>query len=186
MKIKLMTIVLLMMGMGLNIYADSGKATPRELFDKVGQAAIFLLENGEAGLSAMSERASDNPFIWKDTYVFVFKCRNKALAAHPNTKLIGNPVAWNLKDPNGKKIMQTLCKVAASNKNGGWFEYMWPKKQSKTSKTTAKKLGDIETIARKVTFCIQVPDTPYQVAAGIYDDKITIKQLNDKIKDWMK
>lgn len=170
---------------GIASNAIAQEVTPRELFDKASEAVLFIMENGEDGVAAMSEKAADNPFIWKDTYVFVFNCGKKVLAAHPNTKLINNPAVWNLKDPKGKMIMKTLCNVADGNENGGWFDYMWPKKQSKTSKTTAKKLGDVETLARKISFCIQVPGTPYQVAAGIYDDSLSVQDLNAKTKEWM-
>jgi len=182
---KLLMATLLMFCLSMNALGEDA-VSPRELFDKVGGAMVFVMENGDAGVRAISEKAADNPFIWKDTYVFVFKCNEQVLAAHPNPKLINNKSVWNLKDPNGKLIMQTLCKVAAASENGGWFDYVWPKQQSKTAQTTGQKLGDTETLARKVTFCIQVPGTPYQVAAGIYDDTLTVDELNANIKNWMK
>ncbi|MBU2510737.1 cache domain-containing protein [bacterium] len=183
MKKKSLIGFLSIMFFAFGVYADDA-VTPRELFTKVGEAVMFIIENGDEGVKAMSEKAADNPFIWKDTYVFVFKCEDKLLAAHPNTNLIGNKGVWNLKDPNGKLIMQTLCEVASANENGGWFDYYWPKEQSKTAKTTAKGLGDKETLARKISFCIQVPGTPYQVAAGIYDDTLSVEELNAKIAEW--
>ncbi len=184
MKTKLIIGLVLLFGFSSNSIAQ--EVTPKELFDKVGEAVFFIMENGEAGLKAMSEKAADNPFIWKDTYVFVFDCSKKILVSHPNQKLIGNKAIWNLKDPKGKYIIRPLCKVAASGENGGWYDYGWPKKQTKSSKTTASSLGDTETIARKISFCIQVPGTSYQAGAGIYNDTLTVKELNAKIKKWMK
>jgi cytochrome c len=185
MKKNILMTVVLITGLCVNVFGQDA-VTPKELFDKVGEAMVFIMENGEAGVQAMSEKAADNPFIWKDTYVFVFQCPKQVIVAHPNPKLINNKAVWKLKDPKGKLIMQTLCEVATNAENGGWFDYYWPKKQTKKSKTTVEKLGDTETLARKVTFSIQVPGTPYQVAAGIYDDSLSVDELNANIESWMK
>lgn len=44
---------------------------------------------------------------------------------------------------------------------------MWPRKKG-------------EQPSRKIAFIIQVPGQPYQVAAGIYNDTITLDELNSK------
>ncbi|MCB2184981.1 MAG: cache domain-containing protein [Deltaproteobacteria bacterium] len=55
----------------------------------------------------------------------------------------------------------------AKDPKGRWVEYMWPRKKG-------------EQPSRKIAFIIQVPGQPYQVAAGIYNDTITLDELNSK------
>ena len=49
--------------------------------------------------------------------------------------------------------------------SGTWVEYKWPKPGSKEP-------------SRKISFVIGVKDTPYTIAAGIYDDNTSITELN--------
>ncbi|MFZ1985112.1 MAG: cache domain-containing protein, partial [Desulfatitalea sp.] len=98
-------------------------------------------------------------FVYKDTYVYVMQCP-EYMVAHP----------FALDKLQGKDLrpiypfQSTLCQ-GATNKYGTWVEYRWPKP------------GQTEPF-RKITFIINVEGTPYQVAAGIYNDDITVDQLN--------
>jgi signal transduction histidine kinase len=74
---------------------------------------------------------------------------------------------WSLQGTNGVYILREICGAAAKNPNGSWIEYQWPKR------------GETEA-SRKVTFVIQVPNTPWQVTSGIYDDNISLEELNSK------
>ena len=67
----------------------------------------------------------------------------------------------------GKRFFQELCEKA-KNPNGGWVEYWWGKPGASEG-----------TLFRKIAFVIQVPGTSYQVAAGIYNESITLAQLNE-------
>ena len=142
-------------------------ANPQEGFDMVVKGA-YLLENlGEEGMPAFNE--ANGEMSWKDTYVQVNNCDARHMPGHPSPKLraFTPEQFWNLKDPNGVYIIREICQAAAKYPNGSWVEYHWPKRG--------------ETIpSRKVTFVIQVPDTPWQVTAGIYDDGISLKELNSK------
>ncbi len=48
--------------------------------------------------------------------------------------------------------------------HGGWFEYPFPKPGEKGP-------------SRKVTYMLAVPGTPYVVGAGVYDETVTLEQL---------
>jgi cytochrome c len=143
------------------------KATAKEVYDMVVKAANVLESLGEEGLVAFNDPKGE--FTWKDTYVQVYNCEAHRVVGHPNTKLLEIPPDewWKTQDKKGNYLTQALCE-ASKNPYGGWVEYWWPKK------------GETEP-SRKVTFIIQVPKRPYQVSAGIYDDKITIEELS-KIK----
>lgn len=149
-----------------NVHAEE-KATPQEVYDMVLKAAGVLESLGEEGLAAFNDPKGE--FTWKDTYVQVYNCEARQVVGHPNPKLLSMPPEqwWSVQDKKGNYLTRNLCE-ASKNPYGGWVEYWWP------------KMGETEA-SRKITFIIQVPKTPYQVSAGIYDDKLTIEELN-KIK----
>ena len=149
--------------------AAAEHATPEEILAKVREAAAYLSENGEAGLPMFSEAQS--AFVWKDTYVFVLDCADDITAAHPVKANIGRPVSA-LKDVDGKPFGDLMCEAAASP-DGGWVEYMWPKTEAGADGT----LVEADTPSRKIAYVMSVPDQPYQVGAGDYDDNLTVPEL---------
>jgi len=184
MKVKVLSIIFIVFYSQSALYASQDKASPRELYYRITHALMFILENGESAFKVMSTKSKDNPFIWKDTYIFVADCEKHYALAHPNLKLIGDTRIWSLRDPHGKLIVPSLCKIAKSYKNGGWLEYYWPKIQSPDAETTGSTLGS-ESVARKISFAMMVPGTPYMVGGGIYSDDITIKWLNTRVRLWV-
>ena len=152
-----------------NLYAADDKATPAEVYEKVVQAAGVLQSLGEEGLKAFQSK--DSEFVWKDTYVWVIDCKNWTNAAHPTMpKLVG----MDLKDiqckKTGKYFFQEFCEVG-QDPNGGWVEYYWPKPGHPEDE-----------LFRKITFVLPVEGTPWLVASGIYDDSMTIKELNKTLR----
>lgn len=143
-------------------------ATPQEIFDMVIKGVSVLESLGDEGLQAFNDPKGE--FVWKDTYVQVYNCDASKIVGHINPKLLewSTDTFQTLKDVKGNSITKLICE-AAKNPQGGWVEYWWPKPGEKEP-------------SRKITFVIQVPGKPYQVSAGIYDDKITIAEL-DKINN---
>lgn len=130
-------------------------ATPEEVVQKVRQAAQILSQEGEAGLKRF--RSKDSEFVWKDTYVFVLNCDQQKLVAHPiEPKRVGS-------DTSDLPFGPALCDQARKPQ-GGWVEYEWPKP------------GEAEP-SRKLSYVVTAKGTPYQVGAGVYDEKVTIEQL---------
>ncbi|CCK81932.1 cache domain-containing protein [Desulfobacula toluolica] len=141
-------------------------ATSEEVVAKVKDAAAFLNKTGDNGLAEFMDR--NGRWVWKDTYVWVIHAEKGTDAAHPiKPKLCGMQL-MNIKDTNGKYFFAEFCDVA-NRPNGGWVDYMWPKVGEKTP-------------SRKITYVLQVPNSPYQVAAGIYNDAATIDELNQLIQ----
>ena len=64
----------------------------------------------------------------KDLYVFAYNSEGVNVAHGANDKLVGKNLI-ELKDPNGKPLIQELRDTA--KKGGGWVEYDWPHPQSK-------------------------------------------------------
>ncbi len=147
----------------LSALAES--ATPEEVVAKVTEAAAYVAQGGEAVFPEFND--PKGKWAWKDTYVFVYRCSDMLILAHPSAKLIGLEPE-KIKDAKGAFISMELCGVV-EDADSGWAEYYWP------------KVGE-ENPSRKVTYMRKVPGTPYTVGAGIYSESVTAEELNAKMK----
>ncbi len=149
-----------------NIYAAE-KATPKEVYDMVVKASFVLKNLGAKGLEAFMDPKGE--FVWKDTYVFVYNCKAGVPAAHPFAHHAVGKKMSEMKDGPQHIFYEVFVKLCAvATENGRWVEYKWPVKGQ------GKK--------RKISFIVQVPGQPYQVVAGIYNDNVSLKELNRNIK----
>ena len=159
-------VVLLACGIGrVAMAAEGGTATAEEAISKVRAAARFLHNKGTSGYTEFNNK--DGNWVWKDSYVFVYSCRDNAMIAHPlRPDMVGKPIL-QMKDDKDHLLFQDMCKAGA-NKDGGWVEYWWPKPgEAKAS----RKISYVH--SAEVSF---KPDI--QVGAGIYDDKMSVEDLN--------
>ena len=144
--------------------ADPNAATAEEVIAKVQEAAQYLHDKGQAGFPDFNNNAR---WVWKDSYVFVFSCRDNKMIAHPlRPDLIGRPIL-QMQDDKGNHLFQALC-VASDKAGGGWVEYLWPKPGEGNA-------------SRKITYALKTsvsfqPDV--REAAGIYEANTTVEQLN--------
>jgi len=163
--------------LGITAALATESATPEEVIKKVKEAAVYLEKNGKSGLKTFD--SAESPFVWKDTYVFVHECPAGLVnVAHPvpETKPQKTTAA---KDATGHVIGPAQCEAAA-RLGGGWHEYMWwkpVKAEDGTQLTYAKKPS------RKVAYILSVKGQPYQVGAGIYNDTLTVEELNAMLRD---
>jgi len=139
-------------------------ATVPEVIVKVNEAANYLHDRGQAGFSDFNNNAR---WVWKDSYVFVFSCRDNRMIAHPlRPDLVGKPI-MQMEDEHGNMFFEQLCE-AGEGSDGGWVEYWWPRPgEGKAS--------------RKVSFTrsTQVSFQPdVRVGAGVYDDEMSVEELN--------
>jgi cytochrome c len=164
---KALALILLLIWV-LPAAAFAQSATSEEVVTKVRAAADFLSKRGAKGVAQFNMKKSN--WVWKDTYIFVLKCDEFTLAAHPFApQLIGRDNS-GLVDKKGSYFFIQFCDDAEKYpKKGSWMEYWWPKK------------GEAEPV-RKVSYTLQVPGQPYQVSAGIYSPTITAAELNAKLK----
>ena len=158
--------LLVLVGIG-TARAQQGHATPEDVVRKVRQAAQDLAKAGEAGLATFNGM---NPTsVWEDSYTFVVSCRGgqAVTVAHPTRpELRGQPVAQVLTfgPKPGERIAAEFC-AAGRQPHGGWVEYDFP------------KLGGAQP-ARKVSYLLAAPGTPYAVGAGVYDATAKIEDLD--------
>lgn len=150
----------------MTLAADPNAASAEEVVTKVREAVQYLNDKGLAGFSDFNNN-KDARWVWKDSYVFVYSCRDNVMIAHPlRPDLVGKPIL-QMRDDKDRPLFQDLCKAGA-NRNGGWVEYWWPKPgEGKASRKISYSHS------AEVSF---KPDI--QVAAGIYDDKLTPDELS--------
>jgi cytochrome c len=162
MKSKIILVVLGLTLLGASRFAaGQEKATPQEVIQKVHAAANALSQSGESGLAQFDQR--HGPWVWKDTYIFVFDCAKGTTAAHPiRPDLVGKD-ARSLKGAKGTEFFPKFCE-ATTHPAGVWVEYWWPKPGEKQA-------------SRKVSYGLRADNTPYVVGAGIYDDKTKVEDL---------
>ncbi|HOL64713.1 MAG TPA: cache domain-containing protein [Accumulibacter sp.] len=149
--------------------AGTDIATAEEAINKVRAAARFLHDKGSSGYAEFNY--PESRWVWKDSYVFVYDCRKDRMIAHPlRPDLVGRPI-MQITDNSGKFIFRELCK-AGSEPQGGWVEYSWPKPGAGR-------------LSRKASYAMTADvsfATGIQVSAGIYDENITLPELNKSIE----
>lgn len=150
---------------------DTGGASAQEVVAKVRAAAQYLNDKGLAGFADFNNN-KDARWVWKDSYVFVYSCRDNAMIAHPlRPDMVGKPIL-QMRDDKDFPLFQEMCKAGA-NPDGGWVEYWWPKPgEAKAS--------------RKISYVHSAPvsfKSDIQVGAGIYDDKLTPADLSKILQD---
>lgn len=141
----------------------TGKSTPREAYQKVVEAAHYLSETGASGLKEF-----ENPkgrFVWKDSYVWATECEKNYCLPGPKSAEIGLNISQAKCHQTGKLYILGLCDEAVENPNGAWVEY-WVLKPG------------LDKNQRRVSFMMQVPNTPYQLVADVWDDSTSMEELN--------
>lgn len=103
---------------------------------------------------AFKDFTDKSNMTWRKKDLYVWGCdMNGVNVAHgANEKLVGKNLI-DLKDPNGKLLIQELRAMA--QKGGGWVEYEWPHPQTKK-------------IESKVTFVRKTEGFEGFVGVGVY------------------
>jgi len=143
--------------------AAEEKASAQEVVAKVRQAAAELSKSH----NVIQFNNKTGPWVWKDTYIFVVDCDKMVNAAHPvRGDIRGVPMSV-IKDAKGAAVYPDPAAFCAeARKPGGvWNEYWWVK--------TGETQG-----SRKISYHLGAEGTPYVVAAGIYDDKLSLAQAS--------
>ncbi len=156
--------VMCVLAMAATAAAES--APPEEIVAKLREAAAFLSEKGADGIPEFND--PKGRWVWKDTYVFVHDCSQGLTVAHPIIAAHIGKRNIAIRDVKGNMFFVQGCEAAKKPK-GGWIEYWWPKPGEKDP-------------SRKISLMLAVPDTPYEVGAGVYNDAMSIPEL-EKLLD---
>jgi hypothetical protein len=96
--------------------AEQGTAAEAEAMVK--KAAVFIKSSGPD--KAYDEFTNGKGFKDRDLYIVVYDLNGKNLAQGANPKLVGKDLI-NLKDPDGKPLIQMFVELAKT-KGKGWVE----------------------------------------------------------------
>ena len=83
---KKLGLVLVSVCMLFSVNVQAETATPEEIYEGVLKGAEVLQSLGEEGLVAFNDPKGE--FVWKDTYVQVYKCEAKQIVGHINPKIL--------------------------------------------------------------------------------------------------
>jgi signal transduction histidine kinase len=141
------------------------------LVDMVDEAAALIHRNGEAAFPTLMKIESR----WRrgDIYIFVIDLKGYCFA-HEDSSLVGRNIS-DLKDPNGKPIIQWFIRKALGPGQSGWTHYLWsrPGDTVPVWKSTYAKLSNAPSGA------------VYVVGAGLYNMKMerefAIEAVNDAV-----
>jgi cytochrome c len=118
-------------------------ATPEQAKALVEKAAALIMHEGKD----KALQAVDNPsgsFVNGELYVFVQNMEGTTIA-HPLNKALVGKNLFNLKDADGKLIVQEFISVAKT-KGEGWVDYKWVNPVTgkiEAKSTFIKKVGDV-------------------------------------------
>ena len=123
--------------------------------DVVNRASAVIANEGSAGFVKLRDRTG--PFLFMDTYVFVYTPDGVEVVNPGQPSLEGTNII-DLTDVNGKYVSRQLITTAMQN-GSGWAEYYW------------YKPGD-NTPTRKLTFVrtVQTGQDTYIVGSGMYTE----------------
>ncbi len=95
----------------------------RDLVDLVTRAGALVGEQGAAACDAFKQKGGE--WLTEERYVFVLDMAGLAIC-HPNSSLEGRNLS-DLRDPDGKPIMQLILRQLERGASEGWVHYLWPR-----------------------------------------------------------
>ena len=156
------------------VYSQGGKYKYQETTNLVGlvnDAATLVSLKGDGAFKELMTNGSR----WRtgDTYLFVSDLKGN-IFVHENPSLVGKNLL-DLKDRNGKPIIQWFIRKASAVGQSGWTHYVWakPGKTGPSWKTTYVKLA--KTSAGQT----------YVVGSGLYDMKMEKEFAVEAVNDAM-
>ena len=166
MRIKVLLMAALLVTVGnTNVFSqgmeEKKTVIPQEVVRNVRKAAELLKTQGKKGLEIL--RDPQYELNTGDAYIFIIDVEESLVVSNPRfPERNGGNIREHL-DWAGKHYGIELCDVAM--RGGGWIEFVWPKP------------GTTEGV-RKISYIYPVPGLRYTVCAGIYDDTMSLDELN--------
>jgi signal transduction histidine kinase len=114
------TIIILIFTIGTVYAAERGNAKEAQAMLK--KAVAYYNANGQEKAMAEFNNKDSKTFRDRDLYIVSWTMKGLTLA-HPNPTLV-NRDFWNLKDADGKLLVQEAVQLAAKS-NIGELEYKW-------------------------------------------------------------
>ena len=131
MKQVFKSVVIGLAGLAFSAMASADdKATSAEAMAMMKKAVAFVKSHGKD--KAFAE--FNNPkgqFVDRDLYVMCYDMSGNNKCHGSNPKLIGKNLL-DIKDADGKFIVQSFIAVASKDNGKGWVDYKWPNAVTKT------------------------------------------------------
>ncbi len=128
----------LCVGSSQSYAADVGSKD--EAVKMVAQVQADYAKDAAGTLKAINEKK----YADRDLYPFVFSLKGVTVAHGANAALVGKDLI-DMKDDDGKMLIQGMIDIAKSASGKGWIDYQWPNPISKKieGKTSyIEKMGD--------------------------------------------
>lgn len=164
MKKKKICLIIIYFLISASVCFGEEGATTEEVYAKVMDAVMVLTNLGEEGVEAFKD--PEGEFVWKDALVAIVDCEKGMCIAHPDPKISNTKVRDYKCKKTGVPIFGPLCQDAGTK--GKWVEY-W-----------VLKSREGERLFRKITFAVRMDGTPYLVMSGIFNESMSIEELNSK------
>lgn len=144
----------------------------KELIGLVTAAADLVATSGVE--AACAEFREPGRWFQGESYVFVLALDGTALCHPARPALEGQPLI-ELKDPQGKPIVQTFLREVSGSKESGWVHYLWPQPDRLTFYWKTSHVRQVEAPdGRKVI-----------VGSGVYEMPMErffiVEQVNDAV-----
>ena len=96
----------------------------RRLVDFVTRAAALVAERGPAACEELKHEGGE----WRrgDAYVFVIDTDGEAVC-HPSKPGLEGRNILEIRDPDGKPVVQLFLRQLAGGSEDGWVHYLWPR-----------------------------------------------------------
>ncbi len=144
-------------------------AESRRLVDLVTRAAAFLAERGSAACDAFKRQGGE----WRrgDAYVFVIDTAGEAVCHPAKPDLEGRNIL-EIRDPDGKPVVQLFLRQLARGSGEGWVHYLWPRPGGTV-------LGWKSTYVRRAS----AAGVDYIVGSGAYDLEMERAFVVDRVEE---
>lgn len=117
------------------------KASANDAVKMVKKAVAMVKSDGKDKAFAAFADPANKDFHDRDLYVYVYDLNGISLAHGDNPKMVGKNLL-NMKDNEGKPMIQEMVKVA-KEKGSGWVDYKWP---NPVTKAVEAKSGYVERV----------------------------------------
>jgi cytochrome c len=117
------------------------KASANEAVAMVKKAVALVKSDGREKAFAAFADPANKDFHDRDLYIYVYDMNGVSLAHGANPKMVGKNLL-NMKDNEGKPMIQEMVKVA-KEKGSGWVDYQWP---NPVTKAVEGKSGYVERV----------------------------------------
>ncbi len=144
-------------------------AESRRLVDFVTRAAALFAERGPEACAEFKRR--DGEWRRGDAYVFVIDTEGEAVC-HPAKPDLEGRNLLEIRDPDGKPVVQLFLRQLVRGSGAGWVHYLWPRPGETV-------LGWKSTFVRRAS----VAGNDYIVGSGAYDLEMERAFVVDRVEE---